>query len=194
MPVPLKVPNVGESITEVEIGEWLKKSGDFAAENDPVVVIETEKATVELPAPISGKVTEVLKKQGEKAAVGEVIGYMEEAATPEKKPEVEVQEQRPAPAPAPVPASPPPASPPPAAAAPAPPSPLPPTPRGERVVPMSPIRRRIAERLVEAQRNAALLTTFNEIDMTAIAALRTAHKEAFQQKHGAKLGIVSFFV
>lgn len=62
------------------------------------------------------------------------------------------------------------------------------------MIPMSPIRRRIAERLVEAQRNAALLTTFNEIDMTAIAALRTAHKEAFQQKHGAKLGIVSFFV
>jgi 2-oxoglutarate dehydrogenase E2 component (dihydrolipoamide succinyltransferase) len=61
-------------------------------------------------------------------------------------------------------------------------------------MPMTPIRRRIAERLVEAQRNAALLTTFNEIDMSAIVALRTAHKEAFQQKHGAKLGIVSFFV
>ena len=59
---------------------------------------------------------------------------------------------------------------------------------------MPPIRRRIAERLVEAQRNAALLTTFNEIDMSAIAALRTAHKEAFQQKYGAKLGIMSFFV
>jgi 2-oxoglutarate dehydrogenase E2 component (dihydrolipoamide succinyltransferase) len=59
---------------------------------------------------------------------------------------------------------------------------------------MTPIRRRIAERLVEAQRNAALLTTFNEIDMSAIAALRTAHKEAFQQKYGAKLGIMSFFV
>jgi 2-oxoglutarate dehydrogenase E2 component (dihydrolipoamide succinyltransferase) len=207
MPVPLKVPNVGESITEVEIGEWLKKSGEFAAENDPVVVIETEKATVELPAPISGKVTEVLKKRGEKAAVGEVIGYMEEAAAPEKKPAgevpaVEVKEQpptppAPAPVPAPAPASPPPTPPPPAAARPAPatpPSPTPSTPRGERVVPMTPIRRRIAERLVEAQRNAALLTTFNEIDMTAIAALRTAHKEAFQQKYGAKLGIVSFFV
>ena len=84
MPVPLKVPNVGESITEVEIGEWLKKNGDFAAENDPVVVIETEKATLDLPAPISGKVTEVLKKTGEKAAGGEVIGYMEEAAAPEQ--------------------------------------------------------------------------------------------------------------
>jgi pyruvate/2-oxoglutarate dehydrogenase complex dihydrolipoamide acyltransferase (E2) component len=86
MPVPLKVPNVGESITEVEIGEWLKKNGEFVAENDPVVVIETEKATVELPAPVSGKLTEVIKKQGEKAAVGEVIGYMEEAAAGEAKP------------------------------------------------------------------------------------------------------------
>jgi 2-oxoglutarate dehydrogenase E2 component (dihydrolipoamide succinyltransferase) len=201
MPVPLKVPNVGESITEVEIGEWLKKNGDFATENDPVVVIETEKATVELPAPISGKVTEVLKKQGEKAAVGEVIGYME-AATPEKKPEAQDKEVKgqppdppaPASAPAPPPATPPQTPTPVAPPAPAPPSPAPSTSRGERVVPMSPIRRRIAERLVEAQRNAALLTTFNEIDMTTVAALRTAHKEVFQQKHGAKLGIMSFFV
>jgi len=218
MPVPLKVPNVGESITEVEIGEWLKKSGDFAAENDPVVVIETEKATVELPAPISGKLTEVLKKQGEKAAVGEVIGYMEDAAAPEKKPEAKVKEVE-APKteasktetkehpPAPAPASPPPSPPAPASPLPSPPAPAPPaappatppasptsTSRGERVIPMTPIRRRIAERLVDAQKNAALLTTFNEIDMTAIAALRAAHKDAFQQKYGAKLGIVSFFV
>jgi len=208
MPVPLKVPNVGESITEVEIGEWLKKSGDFAAENDPVVVIETEKATVELPAPISGKVTEVLKKQGEKAAVGEVIGYMEDAAAPEKKPEAKVKEVE-APKteasktetkehpPAPAPASPlpsPPAPAPPAAPPATPPASPTSTSRGERVIPMTPIRRRIAERLVDAQKNAALLTTFNEIDMTAIAALRAAHKDAFQQKYGAKLGIVSFFV
>ena len=198
MPVPLKVPNVGESITEVEIGEWLKKSGDFAAENDPVVVIETEKATVELPAPISGKVTEVLKKQGEKAAVGEVIGYMEDAAAPEKKPEAKVKEveapkteasktetKEHPPAPAPAPPAAPPATPPASPTS---------TSRGERVIPMTPIRRRIAERLVDAQKNAALLTTFNEIDMTAIAALRAAHKDAFQQKYGAKLGIVSFFV
>ena len=207
MSVPLKVPNVGESITEVEIGEWLKKNGDFVAENDPVVVIETEKATVELPAPISGKVSEVLKKSGETAAVGEVIGYMEEAAAPAKPPSppkateqpgtpappqapTPTAAQTPTPTPAPVPAPAPPNPPPPAPS----PAATPSTPRGERVIPMSPIRRRIAERLVEAQRNAALLTTFNEIDMSAIVALRSAHKEAFQQKHGAKLGIVSFFV
>jgi 2-oxoglutarate dehydrogenase E2 component (dihydrolipoamide succinyltransferase) len=193
VPVPLKVPTVGESITEVEIGEWLKHDGDFVAENDPVVVIETEKATLEVPAPVSGKVTQVLKKSGEKAAVGEVIGYMDEAAKPasDGKPPVDSrpakQETPPAPvaaAPVPEPAAPPSPSPP----------PLPATARGERVVPMSPIRRRIAERLVEAQRNAALLTTFNEIDMSSIVELRAAHKEAFQKKHGAKLGIVSFFV
>jgi|SRR5688572_10175081 len=221
MAVALKVPNVGESITEVEIGEWLKKNGDMVAENDPVVVIETEKATLEIPAPVSGKVTEVLKKTGEKAAVGEVIGYMESATAampdgkaaanapkptePEKKepPKQEPPKQEPPkqdpPQQEPPKQEPPQQEPPrqeppsepvtaPAASAPA------AADRAERIVPMSPIRRRIAERLVEAQQNAALLTTFNDIDMSAIVALRTAHKEAFQQKHGAKLGIVSFFV
>src|SRR5262245_30169786 len=212
MAVPLKVPTVGESITEVEIGEWLKKNGDFVAENDPVVVIETEKATLEVPAPVSGKVTEVLKKSGEKAAVGEVIGYMDEATKPasEGKPPVEsgppqkeapqataappptaVPPPTPAPSPSP---TPPPAPSPPPVAAPEPPTPPPTIARGERAVPMSPIRRRIAERLVQAQNNAALLTTFNEIDMSAVVGLRAAHKEAFQKKHGAKLGVVSFFV
>jgi 2-oxoglutarate dehydrogenase E2 component (dihydrolipoamide succinyltransferase) len=204
MPVALTVPNVGESITEVEIGEWLKRDGDVVKENDPVVVIETEKATLELPAPISGKVTQVLKKTGEKAAVGEVIGYMEEAAAADGQPKAQEvkpappKEEKPAPHPPPQPApqpapQPPPQPAPPSAPAP-PPAPPPSEERGERIVPMSPIRRRIAERLVEAQKNAALLTTFNEIDMSAVMTLRAAHKEAFQQKHGAKLGIVSFFV
>jgi 2-oxoglutarate dehydrogenase E2 component (dihydrolipoamide succinyltransferase) len=188
MPVELKVPNVGESITEVEIGEWLKRDGDVVKENDPVVVIETEKASLELPAPITGKVTQMLKKTGEKASVGEVIGYMEETSLtrPSGPPSPGGRGTgSEAPAPPPQPAPPP---------APAPPAPPPSVERGERIVPMSPIRRRIAERLVEAQKNAALLTTFNEIDMSAVMTLRAAHKDAFQQKHGAKLGIVSFFV
>src|SRR5438128_1737461 len=84
MPVELKVPSVGESITEVEIGQWLKEEGDFVAEDQPVVVIETEKATLEVPAPVSGTVTQILKKSGEKAAVGDVIGHMEEKAQNEK--------------------------------------------------------------------------------------------------------------
>ena len=82
MPVALKVPSVGESITEVEIGEWLKQEGAFAKQDEPIVILETEKATLELPAPVQGKVTQVLKKTGEKAAVGDVVGYMEESAEP----------------------------------------------------------------------------------------------------------------
>ena len=209
MPVPLKVPNVGESITEVEIGQWLKNNGDVVRENDPVVVIETEKATLEIPAPISGKISEVLKKAGEKAAVGEVIGYMESAsAVPtDGKPAAETPPKQPVPVQEPPKQEPPKQEPPkqepPRQEPPTeePPKQEPPAPqssasldRGERVVPMSPIRRRIAERLVEAQKNAALLTTFNDVDMSSIMELRTKHKEAFQQKHGAKLGIVSFFV
>src|SRR5215471_812811 len=77
MPVELIVPSVGESITQVEIGDWLKTPGEAVRQDEPVVVIETDKVTVELPAPTSGTITEMLKKKGEKAAVGDVIGYME---------------------------------------------------------------------------------------------------------------------
>src|SRR5687767_5456747 len=79
MPVELVVPTVGESITEVEIGDWLKSEGEHVDQDDPVVVIETDKVTVELPAPASGVITRHLKQKGEKAAVGDVIGYLEEA-------------------------------------------------------------------------------------------------------------------
>src|SRR5436190_18275608 len=77
MPVELVVPSVGESITEVEIGDWLKKEGEPVDQDEPVVVIETEKVTVELPAPASGTITAMLKHKGDKASVGDVIGYME---------------------------------------------------------------------------------------------------------------------
>src|SRR5437868_6684971 len=85
MPVELVVPSVGESITQVEIGDWLKTPGEPVAQDEPVVVIETDKVTVELPAPASGTITQMLKKKGEKAAVGDVIGYMElNGAKPQK--------------------------------------------------------------------------------------------------------------
>jgi 2-oxoglutarate dehydrogenase E2 component (dihydrolipoamide succinyltransferase) len=192
MPVELKVPSVGESITEVEIGEWLKQEGAFAKQDEPVVVIETEKATLEVPAPVSGKVTQVLKKQGEHAAVGEVVGYMEQgdgAAPPAEVPQITPEAPKVTKATPPPPAAvpPPPAVPPPAAV----------PPRGERperLVPMSAIRRRIAERLVEARQNAALLTTFNEIEMSAVNALRAKYQESFQAKYNVKLGLMSFFV
>lgn len=238
MAVELKVPSMGESITEVFIGEWLKGEGDWAARDESLVEIETDKATSEFPAPVSGTITKLLKKNGESAAVGEVIGYMEEAEKPagdaskpaasppakkgdapasaaakasgDKKPgdnkpgsdkvmpaarrelaerglsaqdvaasgpggrllKEDVQKHQPA-QPAQLIAA---------------------GGREEEAVPMSPLRRKIAERLVEAQQNAALLTTFNEIDMTAVMAVRQDYKDAFQQKYNIKLGFMSFFV
>jgi 2-oxoglutarate dehydrogenase E2 component (dihydrolipoamide succinyltransferase) len=240
MSIELKVPPVGESITEVQIGEWLKSEGERAERDDPVVVIESDKVTLEIPAPVSGVVQQVLKKAGEMARIGEVIGTMEEGgdgtapprqakkagkAAPVEKPQP--AEKTPAPAKAPKAekeAKPAAAAPPPAEktaapaktpkaeeeAAPAPtkapaPPPAPEAPpaaakavtagaREEEAVPMTPLRRRIAERLVEAQRNAALLTTFNEADMSAVMEVRKEHQEAFQAKHGVKLGLMSFFV
>lgn len=190
MGVALTVPSVGESITEVEIGQWLKAEGEFAKQDEPVVVIETEKATLEVPAPVSGKVTQVLKKQGDHAAVGEIVGYMEQGdgAQPASTKPVE----KPAAAQS-APAQPAPAEPAPSPA-PAATRPTPRVSRGERAVPMTAIRRRIAERLVEARQKAALLTTFNEIEMSAVAALRAKYQESFQKKHGVKLGLMSFFV
>ena len=213
MPVELVVPSVGESITEVEIGDWLKNPGEQIHQDEPVVVIETEKVTVELPAPASGTLTTMLKHKGDKAVVGDVIGYMEpdgaktvtsvgeaqarqrealgndrpegaprsESAIArslkdrpplQKRPKSEEEpklQQQPQPKVA-------------------------PGTREEQVIPMTPIRRRIAERLVEAQKSAALLTTFNEIDMTAVLTLRKQHQETFQAKYQIKLGLMSFFV
>ena len=83
MSIELKVPAVGESITEVQIGQWLKAEGDHADQDENLVEIETDKATVELPAPVSGRIAKVLKRNGDTAAVGEVIGYMEESAPDE---------------------------------------------------------------------------------------------------------------
>ena len=80
MAIELKVPNVGESITEVQIGQWRKSEGEIALEDENLVEIETDKATVELSAPVTGTIAKVLKHSGDTAAVGEVIGYMEESA------------------------------------------------------------------------------------------------------------------
>ncbi|HYR89812.1 MAG TPA: dihydrolipoyllysine-residue succinyltransferase [Terriglobia bacterium] len=191
MPVELVVPSVGESISEVEIGDWLKSEGEAVEQDEPVVVIETEKASVELPAPTAGTITSMLKHKGEKAAVGDVIGYMEpnggarkpspegtgqrvpEARAEAPKPPAEPVKELNAKAPPVIPAS---------------------TGRQEQIVPMTPIRRRIAERLVEAQNTAALLTTFNQADMSSVMALRKQNQEAFNARYGVKLGFMSFFV
>src|SRR2546421_4675143 len=83
MAIELKVPAVGESIIEVEIGEWLKARGDVVKKDEPVVTLESDKATVELPAPASGVISAVLKKKGETAAIGEVIGMIERDGEPQ---------------------------------------------------------------------------------------------------------------
>jgi 2-oxoglutarate dehydrogenase E2 component (dihydrolipoamide succinyltransferase) len=246
MPLELKVPEVGESITEVMIGTWKKREGDTVSMDESIVEIESDKATVELPAPRAGTIAKVLKGSGEKALVGEVIGYLEPAgagagaAAPASpaQPVVDVkrtdgrtdigsvQPPRVMPAAARVlgeagvPASAATGTGPggrvtksdavAAAAKPAAPAPVArPTAvvpaksaggltvggnREERYVLISPIRQRIAERLVEAQQQAALLTTFNEVDMSAVMALRSKFKDVFQERHGVKLGFMSFFV
>ncbi|MBU6408915.1 MAG: 2-oxoglutarate dehydrogenase complex dihydrolipoyllysine-residue succinyltransferase [Verrucomicrobia bacterium] len=243
MTIELKVPSVGESITEVEIGDWLKAESATVAKDESVAVIETEKATVELPAPAAGKLAKVLKKTGETAKVGETIGILETGkieAVAGAKPDPAPQPEKPAatrsratplagkilaehglradevPATGPggrvskddvlrhveqapkkekatqpsqtvgkddtVPVSPPPVTKPGAPA------------REEQIVRMSLLRRTIAKRLVEAQHTAALLTTFNEVDMSAVIALRQQYQEVFQKKYEVKLGFMSFFV
>ena len=246
MPLELKVPEVGESITEVMIGTWKKREGEGVVTDESLVEIESDKATVELPAPSAGTITKILKGSGEKAVVGEIIGYMEPVTagagpTPPAptQPTVDVKRtegrttigsvQPPAP-----PASAPRVMPSAArvlgeagvsaagvpgtgpggritktdavaavkpaapavkpAAAPAPVVTRSGGSREERYQLISPIRRRIAERLVEAQQQAALLTTFNECDMSSVMALRSKFKDQFQERYGVKLGFMSFFV
>jgi len=204
--VELRVPPVGESIIEVQIGAWLKAPGEAVRQDEPVVSLETDKATIDLPAPVTGVLARTLKQPGDTAKVGEVIAYLEEALPAAGLP---------APAPPPVrPAAPPPPAAPagtprptsvPEAApvAPAAPArdapaaratPAPAAERRDEVVPMTLLRRRVAERLVAAQQAAALLTTFNEIDLSAVVGLRRAHQEAFRERHGVKLGFMAFFV
>jgi 2-oxoglutarate dehydrogenase E2 component (dihydrolipoamide succinyltransferase) len=242
MVIELKVPSFGESVREAYLGDWLKREGDEVRQDDPIVVLETDKVTAELPAPASGKLSRVLKTKGQTAAIGEVIGYIEEArvdapapspapARTAAGPDPSIAEPARVPAAAPPPArtphvmpsaqrvlsergidpssvaatgpgnrllkedalrapAPSPAPPPPPVA----PTPPPSEARPSERVPMSRLRMRIAERLVQSQQTAALLTTFNEIDMSNVIALRSQYQDAFTQKHGVKLGFMSFFV
>ncbi len=239
MRIELRIPPIGESITEVQISEWRKSPGEAVRQDEPIVTLETEKVSLDLPAPRSGVVGTILKKKGDTVAVGEVIAYLEEAETqlpsstsgPSTSPTASSQSVLQVDL---APPSSPTAHEPVAGqigvAAPRPagvgaqgfnddlfPTPQPGSsgaesvhmvetaakamggprlmdPRQEEAVPMSLLRRRVAERLVQAQQTAALLTTFNEIDMTALTALRQVHQEAFQQRYHIKLGLMSFFV
>lgn len=256
MPAPVIVPNLGDSILEVTISDWRIGIGDAIALDGNVVEVESDKATVDIPAPVGGVLTQILKQPGESAKVGEVIGYIDESAAPTPKAAKPAGPAAPA-----APASPAsvaatsatasgqpgfvmpsaarvmveqnlpagsvagsgpggrvlkedavkaataPAAPPAAAPAPRPASESKATvivpaatgtaltvERSQKRQRMSPIRRRIAQRLLEAQHSAALLTTFNEVDMTAVMALRKQYQDGFVERYGVKLGFMSFFV
>jgi 2-oxoglutarate dehydrogenase E2 component (dihydrolipoamide succinyltransferase) len=292
MPVEMVVPSFGESVSEVVIARWLKNEGDVVRVDESLAELESDKATVELPAPSAGRISQLLKQPGDNARVGEVIGYIDEtaqhgqatkqvdasaSATPAAPAVTEnsasstgQEPARPAPVQQPQPAAtttqtqtrtqPPPSQSngagqdlPKAAprlmpsaerlmaergltpadmvglgsgpggrvlkedvqragSTPAPAAPAQGQPRQaqaaslpaqdhhqdihalEEILPMSPIRKRIAARLVQSKQEMAILTTFNEIDMSAVMALRKQYQEQFQQKYSVKLGFMSFFV
>jgi len=215
--VDLTIPKIGESINTVFIARWIKNPGDAVAAGDPILELDSDKASMEVPSPISGVLTEALAAEGDEIEIGAVVARIDETATaPAAAPAAEATatpegvragpaarheaqkagvdlgaidgtgprgrvtagDVRRAGAPAPT-----------APAA----SPVDTGVREERKR-MSPLRRTIARRLVEAQHNAAMLTTFNEVDMTRIKELRKAYQERFVAKHGFKLGFMSFFV
>ena len=291
MVIDVDVPEMGESVSEVTVLEWLKSEGEFVDKDEPICVLETDKANVDLPAPAAGTLQQ-LKQVDDTLSVGELLARIDEegtpvAAAPAAAAPVEPASETPAqpvatpvevpadvapadagpvataadldglspavrrlieengldptqivgtgrsgrlikqdvtaylkererdarereaasappqqpptpPVPAPAHVTPPPT---PQPAAPAPPAPSAPVARpvvtspegGERREPMSRLRKRVASRLVDAQRTAAMLTTFNEVDLSQVMAVRKRHKEAFQEKHGVSLGLMSFF-
>jgi len=243
----IRVPTLGESVTEATIGKWFKKAGEAVAVDEPLVELETDKVTIEVPAPAAGVLSEIAAKDGETVAVGAVLGQIKEGAgaAPAAKaaPVAAPPAAKPAPAPAPAKvaatASDLPLAPSVrklsaetgidsatvpgsgkdgrvtkgdmlaaierAAAQPTPvaqtaasvqvraPSPADDAAREERVK-MTRLRQTIARRLKDAQNTAAMLTTFNEVDMGHVMALRTQYRDLFEKKHGVKLGFMGFFV
>ena len=234
----IRVPTLGESVTEATVGKWFKQPGEAVAVDEPVVELETDKVTLEVPAPAAGVLSDIAAKAGDTVAVGALLGQITAGTTAKAAPAAKAPEAaKPAPAPAPAASSMP--MPPSvrkmaaesgidaakvdgsgvrgqvtkgdmmatierAAAAPTPvatpapvqmraPSPPDDQSREERVH-MTRLRQTIARRLKDAQNTAAMLTTFNEVDMGAVMGLRNQYKELFEKKHGVKLGFMGFFV
>ena len=232
----IKVPTLGESVVEATIGKWFKNEGDSVKADEPLVELETDKVTVEVPAPASGKLEKIVAVAGTTVTIGALLGTIAEGAAgaepaapkkveaaPALAPAAKAAEQplspavrkavvesqiNPAdvtgtgkdgritkgdvishlekPAAAPVAAT---------AAIAAATAPVVAAPAGaEERVKMTRLRATIAKRLKDAQNTAAMLTTFNEVDMTAVMALRNQYKDVFEKKHGTKLGFMSFFV
>jgi 2-oxoglutarate dehydrogenase E2 component (dihydrolipoamide succinyltransferase) len=244
----IRVPTLGESVTEATIGRWFKKAGDAVAVDEPLVELETDKVTIEVPAPSAGTLGEIAAKDGETVAVGALLGQINEgAAGAAPKPAAAPAKAAPPPPPAAAPTPAPAAKAPPAdaplapsvrkisaesgidaatvpgsgkdgrvtkgdmlaaiekaASAPTPvnlpaaavqvraPSPADDAAREERVK-MTRLRQTIARRLKDVQNTAAMLTTFNEVDMSHIMAMRAQYKDVFEKKHGSKLGFMGFF-
>jgi len=246
----IRVPTLGESVTEATIGKWFKQPGDAVAVDEPLVELETDKVTIEVPAPAAGTLAEISAKDGDTVAVGALLGQIKEGAAGAKPaakaaPAEAKPAARPAPAPAAKTEAPPKAAPADAplapsvrrvaaesgmdpaavsgsgkdgrvtkgdmmaaieraAAAPTPvaqpaaavqvraPSPADDAAREERVK-MTRLRQTIARRLKDAQNIAAMLTTYNEVDMSAVMHMRSQYKDLFEKRHGVKLGFMSFF-
>ena len=226
----IRVPALGESVTEATIGKWFKNEGELVKADEPLVELETDKVTVEVPAPASGKLEKISAQAGATVAIGALLGSILEGAAGAAP---SASEPKPA-AVVPVAAAPAPANLSPAVrkvvvennlnpadisstgkdgrilkgdviatleakrAAVAPvvvSAPVPPAPQGgEERVKMTRLRATIARRLKDAQNTAAMLTTFNEVDMSAVIGLRNQYKDVFEKKHGTKLGFMSFFV
>ena len=182
------VPTLGESIVEATVSKWIKQEGDYVDVDEPIVELETDKVTLEVPANISGLIEKVIVSEGETVEVGQILGSLKKG---EKKPssgKQDVQSEQ-------VPAknlsiepekeikkelevS----------------NPNLKTSKQEERVPMSRLRKAIAKRLKEAQNNAAMLTTYNEVDMTEVMKIRSNFQPDFEKKHSVKLGFMSFFV
>ncbi|MCX8504255.1 MAG: 2-oxoglutarate dehydrogenase complex dihydrolipoyllysine-residue succinyltransferase [Beijerinckiaceae bacterium] len=233
MATEIRVPTLGESVSEATIGKWFKKVGDAVKADEPVLELETDKVTLEVNAPAAGVLAEIVAKDGDTVGVGALLGSIAAGSAAAVAPAPQAPAAAPKAAPAAAPAA---AENGPAVAklasesgvnpasvtatgkdgrvtkgdmlaaiatgaAPAPtpavsvraPSPADDASREERVR-MTKLRQTIARRLKDAQNTAAMLTTFNEVDMTEVMALRNRYKDVFEKKHGAKLGFMSFFV
>ncbi|MBB3594445.1 2-oxoglutarate dehydrogenase E2 component (dihydrolipoamide succinyltransferase) [Rhizobium sp. BK529] len=247
MATEIRVPTLGESVSEATVGTWFKKVGDAVKADEPILELETDKVTIEVPAPASGTLSEIVAQAGETVGLGALLGQIAEGAAAAAAPAAAAPAAAPA-APAPTPAAS--AAPAAAAAAPAaavssmPPAPAaakmlaennlsadqvdgsgkrgqvlkgdviaavakaavapaaPAAPRGpstvedaarEERVKMTRLRQTIAKRLKDAQNTAAMLTTYNEVDMKAVMDLRNKYKDVFEKKHGVKLGFMGFF-
>ncbi len=231
--VDVVVPQLGESVTSAFIAQWFKQPGDYVAEGESVLEVDSDKASLEVPAPVGGVVGEHLVAEGDEVPIGTAVARIEPGEVPavtevaveavalevgdgessaKSGPaarqrasargidlatvkgsgvggrilsrDVETAAAAPAAPVAPAAGKPPEA----------PVSEIPAGDRPTRRVKMSPLRRTIARRLVEAQQTAAMLTTFNEVDMSRVKALRAAYQEQFVERHGHKLGFMSFFV